>query len=202
MPAIYEVFGAPGVGKSALCNETWSPSVPWDRRPHPREWATFLQCAARLERGIRDARSTRDWRRMFDKAARKLATLSRMPGGGVYAGAILVMRGLDLYRRIPNGADVADYFHAMPMPAGAISLYADAETIRARNLERAIRKPNRQLSGIAPYFEAPRLMAVEILKRRGVPVLELDTRDPIASNIGRIHAFVGMPPETAVAAAA
>jgi hypothetical protein len=183
---VIEVFGAPGVGKSALFNDLWAPSVPWDGLPEPAGWRPFLDHAARIELEIR----ADHWRQMLTKAARKVATLSRIEGQGVYAGVGLVQRGLDLCWRGPSLDVVAEYCRRMPLPAGAISLYADQETIRARNVERGKRQPSRELSRLAHLNDAPRLMVRDILRARGVPVLELDTRQPIAGNVERIRAFV------------
>src|SRR5262245_39118872 len=129
---------------------------------------------------------------MFDKAARKMATLSRMPGG-VYAGVGLAMRGLDLFWRGPRRGHVAGYFLLMPLPGGAVSLFADQETIRARNVERGRTKPSRELSRLAHLNDGPRAFVVDVLRSRGVPVLELDTRNPVAENRERISAFVAVP---------
>jgi hypothetical protein len=186
---VIEVFGAPGVGKSALFNDMWAPSVPWDGKPAPEAWQTFLAHVERIEVNI----GADHWRRMFAKAVRKVATLSRIEGHGVYAGVGLAMRGLDLAWRGPTLDDVAEYCRQMPAPAGAISLYADQETIRRRNIERGKLKPSRELSKLAHLNDEPRALVTAILRGRGVPVLELDTREPIAGNVERIRAFVGMP---------
>jgi hypothetical protein len=138
---------------------------------------------------------------MFNKAVRKVATLSRMPGGG-YAGVGLVMRGMDLSWRIEDADAVAEFYSLMPLPAGAISLYADQDTIVARNLERGKKRPSRELSRLAFLNDAPRQMAVAILRDRGVPVLELDTRHSVDDNLDCIKRFVGLPPAAADAAAA
>lgn len=198
---VVEVFGAPGVGKSTLCNATWSPSVPSDGKAHPADWQPFLDCAERLARAIGHQRRGEHWRQMFEKALRKVATLQRMPGG-VYAGVGLVMRGIDLGWRVPEGTDLAEFFRLVPAPAAAISLYADVETIRQRNRERGRTMPSRELSAVAATYEAPRRLAVAILRARGVPVLELDTRNPADDNRSRIAAFVGLPAAVADAGAA
>lgn len=184
---VIEVFGAPGVGKSALFNDMWAPSVPWDGKPAPEVWGPFLAHVERIEVNI----GADHWRRMFAKAVRKVATLSRMPDG-IYAGVGLAMRGLDLAWRGPTLDVMAEYCRQMPQPAGAVSLFADLETIRRRNIERGMRQPSRELSRLAHLNDEPRTMVTAILRDRGVPVLELDTREPVAGNVERIRAFVGI----------
>jgi hypothetical protein len=185
---VFEVFGAPGVGKSALFNDTWAPSVAWDGLPAPEAWRPFLDYAGNIHVNIRGDH----WRSMFVKAARKVATLNNCGGSGIYAGVGLAMRGLDLAWRGPSLDVVAEYCRRMPMPAGAISLYADQETIRRRNVERGKRQPSRELSRLAHLNDEPREMMTAILRARDVPVLELDTRQSIAGNVERIRAFVGI----------
>jgi hypothetical protein len=193
---ICEIFGAPGVGKSALCNDLWPPSVEWDGLPPPDDWAPFIDYAHSIVMHTGEDH----WRRMFDKAVRKMATLQR--SGAAYAGVGLVMRGLDLCWRQPRLGLVAGYFRLMPLPAGAISLYADLATIEARNRERAKAQPSRELSKLAHLNEAPRRLVMSLLKDRGVPLLELDTRQPITDNVARIRSFVGLPATAADATAA
>lgn len=184
-----EVMGAPGVGKSTLCNATWPPSVDWDGQPPPVLWRGFLEVAAKGAELIRPGAGAEDWGRMFEKAARKMGTLARRTGGEIYAGVGLAQRGLDLAWRLPAGKTVAPYFLAMPVDAGVVVLRADVDTIIARNRERGLARPSRELSRLAPLLAEPLELAVGILKDRGVRLLELDTRDTVSANVARLHLF-------------
>lgn len=183
---VIEVFGAPGVGKSALCNDLWPPVVPWDGLPLPDHWLAFASWADRIY--IRTEYS--HWRTMFEKACRKMATLSRAPGDG-YVGVGLAQRGLDLCWRGCDINTVKEYCRRMPLPAGLVSLYADQATIRARNIGRGRHNPYRRLPHLAHLNDTPREIVTDALRKRGVPVLELDTRNEIAGNVDSIRRFLG-----------
>lgn len=195
-----EVMGAPGVGKSAVCNDLWPPSVEWDRHPPPAAWQPFLRLAEELAARICADREPMHWARMFVKAARKMATLHRSASRDVYAGVGFAMRGIDLAWRLPRPDDVAHYFCAMPVSVGVAVLRADVATIQARNRERGRTKPSRELSRLTPMLVRPIEIAVDTLKARGVPVLELDALEPIHANRGRLIAFAHHLDATAGAA--
>lgn len=188
-----EVMGAPGVGKSTLTNDRWPPAVEWDGHPPPAEWAGFLRLVEAQAGAILPGCGADDWRRMFEKALRKAATLHRRASAEVYAGVALAQRGLDLAWRVGETVRIADYFEAMPVSHGVAILRADVATIVARNIERGRRQPSRQLARLAPLLAQPIEIAAATLKRRGVRLLELDTREPVSANAARLTLFVRAP---------
>jgi len=71
----------------------------------------------------------------------------------------------------------------MPLSIGVVSLYADMETIKRRNVERG-----KDRSYMVEPMERPRQIAVEILRNR-VPLIELDTTRPIDETKADLLAF-------------
>jgi hypothetical protein len=177
-----DVFGAPGVGKSALCNDLWPTSVTWDEFPPPAAWRPFLDMAEQLAELIRPGNRADHWRQMLDKAVKKMSTVHRRPSSDVYVQTGLAMRGIDLGWRIDDPARIAAYFEAMPVSLGCVLLTADVETIQARNAARGVNHPSRALGHLAPRLERPIAVAREVLVARGGPLFVLDTREPIDDN--------------------
>jgi len=62
----------------------------------------------------------------------------------------------------------------MPVSLGVVSLWAPTRLVEERNRDREAKGENRDY--MVPLMERPREIALEVLKQRGVPLLELDTR--------------------------
>jgi hypothetical protein len=185
-----EVCGPPGVGKSALCDPLWLPrAIEWDGQAHPREWQAFLAATERLLHRIRAHPSYATCESMVARSLRKIATVSRHPGPGVYIQTGLAQRGLGIGWRL--GADVeavADYYRLMPVSLGVAFLVAPVEEVQRRN---ASRRPVKDRGWMVPLMERPREIAVEVLRARGVPVIELDMMDPPNVNRDRLICSAG-----------
>jgi hypothetical protein len=113
-----------------------------------------------------------------------MATVARMNDDRVYIQTGLAQRGLGLGWRLKDQERIAEYFELMPVSLGVVLLSADVETIQRRNVERG-----KDRSFMVPLMERPREIAAEVLRTRGVPLMELDTRNPVVENVERILAF-------------
>lgn len=180
-----DVAGPPGVGKSTLCDALWPPDaiVP-DDQPFPEEWSAFLKCTDRLLEKVSGHPSYHACRSMIGRSFRKMATVSRMAGEQVYIQTGFAQRGLGLGWRLKDTALVAEYFALMPVSVGVALLKADVVTVQRRNVERG-----KDRSFMVPIMEPVMAIAAETLKARGVPLIELDTREPVARNIDVLHRF-------------
>lgn len=180
-----DVAGPPGVGKSTLTDKLWPPRcIQWDMQPYPDEWADFLAITDGLLKQIADHPSIGACKSMIQRSFRKIATVSRMQDERVYIQTGLVQRGLGIGWRLKDPEKVAAYFEAMPVSAGVAILFADVETVQRRNVERG-----KDRSYMVPLMERPREIAVEVLRARDVPLIELDTTRPVSENIRDLLAF-------------
>jgi hypothetical protein len=164
----------------------------------PAAWMEFRTAALRISQDIRRGHDAAHWHHMFDKACNKMATLSRMKKDGVYVGVGILWRGVDLTWRLNEPSDTEEYFRLMPLPDGVISLYADQATIIERNKGR----PRRDLGHLSYLNDEPRERVTAILRERGCPVLEVDTRNPVEQSRATVLDYVGLPAQTADAATA
>jgi hypothetical protein len=113
---------------------------------------------------------------------------------GVYIQTGLAQRGLGIGWRLRDPEDVAEYFQLMPVSSGVVFLCADVDTVQKRNRDRG-----KDRSYMVPKMERPREVALEVLGRRRVKLLKLDTREPIALNAIRLRDFAGIVSEPAAA---
>jgi hypothetical protein len=113
---------------------------------------------------------------------------------GVYVQTAFAQRGLGIGWRLNDPEDIAQYFELMPVSVGVVFLYADVDTVRKRNRDRG-----KDRSHMVAKMERPREIALEVLGRRGVKLLKLDTREPIALNARRLRDFAGIVSEPAAA---
>lgn len=180
-----DVTGPPGVGKSTLCDADWPPNaIKWDGLPLPEGWQEFIACAERLQEEVADHPSAGACRSMMQRSFRKMATVSRLKGAGVYIQTGLAQRGLGLGWRLRDPELVAEYYRLMPVSVGVAVLVADVETIQRRNVERG-----KDRSFMVPLMVRPREILVEVLKERGVPLLELDMTLPPDENRKALREF-------------
>lgn len=156
-----DVAGSPGSGKSALFDRRWPRKI-GESEPLA-EWGEFLAVAHGL---VTDD----ECRTILNHYARKVAAVSCM-SGKVYANTGLAQAGLEIGWR---GGGVSEYFRLMPVSLGVLFLWADAETLKARNRARG-----RDRSHMIDGMERTRKIATVVLVTRGVPVFTLDTRDGI-----------------------
>ena len=179
-----DVAGPPGCGKSTLCYPIWGDkSVGWDGRNPPAYWRHFIDELTNLMVLVQDHPSIEAVLRMNDRSAKKMATVERMQRDDVFIQTGLVQRILGFgWRLVDLDRDVNLIRRAlwlMPVSVGVVFLTADLETILKRNKDRendpATAHENRsyQVPLMLPAIE----VAKEVLRERGVPVLELDVQN-------------------------
>lgn len=169
-----DVAGAPGSGKSTLCDRKWPRKIPLDGEPLPTRWRAFIDYAYQVAALIPSPESASACREILGRYFEKMATVERSREPGVYVNTGFAQAGLEIGWRMDGY--IAGYFHNMPASVGVAFLWADAETLRRRNRERG-----RDRSHLVEGMERTRLVAEAVLAARGVPVVSLDTRQPRAA---------------------
>lgn len=170
-----DVIGPPGVGKSELCDAAWPPrGIPDDGQAPPLAWSTFIAVADQLLARVANHPSASACRSMWHRSLRKMATVARFPGDATYIQTGLAQRGLGFGWRLDNPNDVAAYYLEMPVSKGVVFLTAPVDVIQARNVARG-----KDRSFMVPHMVRPLEVAREVLARRRVRVLDIDTTKPI-----------------------
>lgn len=178
-----DIAGPPGSGKSTLAYPLWGDrSVGWDGKLPPAYWKPFLDEITSLMMLVRDHDSFSAVIRMNDRSAKKMATVERMADNRVFIQTGLVQRILGFGWRLHQmGRDVNLIRRAlwlMPVSVGVVFLEADVEVVKERNRQRrnnpATAHEDRSFQ-IEPMLPAI-AVAKEVLRERGVPVLELDVQ--------------------------
>lgn len=184
-----DVFGPPGVGKSTLCYPIWKDKeVTWDGKLPPASWAAFCDMTTKMMQLVRDHPTIVAVIRMNNRSFRKMSCVSRMPADLTRPAFIqtgLIQRGLGFGWRLNQmGRDVnliRPWFELMPVSIGAVYLKASVETVERRNRERlnnpATAHENRDFQ--AKLMQEPIRIALEVLRGRGVPIVEIDTERPV-----------------------
>ena len=197
-----DVFGPPGVGKSTLCNPLWGHrEVGWDGKLPPAHWEPFLDEVTNLFGLIRGHPSFVSAVRMNNRSVRKMATVARMHSPKApYIQTGLVQRGLGFGWRLNQmGADmnlIRRFFELMPVSIGVAHLKADIETIVARNHARrsVAETAHEDRDFMVPLMQEPIRIALEVMRERGIPIIEIDTAEPVDSAKHRLVAFADQEP--------
>lgn len=186
-----DVFGPPGVGKSTLCDPLWGHrEIGWDGKLPPAQWAPFLDEVTSLFLAIRGHWSFVPAIRMNNRSFRKMATVARMadvPERGPYVQTGFVQRGLGFGWRINQaGGDInliRPFFETMPVSVGVAFLEAPVDVIIARNNARKLvpATAHEDRAYQIPLMQPAIVVAKEVLRGRGVPIIEIDTTQPIES---------------------
>jgi hypothetical protein len=188
-----DVMGPTGVGKSTLCTPGCNPDdFPQDKIELPEDWQRLERCARRLCDRAAENGYSGAWR-MTQNAIWRMAGIERRQTPAVYMNVGLAHRGLSIAWRLPDPKEIEEFFALMPVSLGVASLYCDAETLRARNIERGKTIKNKQRSDLAIRMESGRPACVAAMKARGIPLIEIDTREPAESNVRRLRTFAGLP---------
>ena len=151
----------------------------------PAHWAEFLNEVTKLMLLTRDHSSFDAVIRMNLRSVKKMATVARMQRDDVFIQTGLVQRVLGFgWRLFDMDRDVnliRPALRLMPVSVGVAFLTADLETILQRNRDRERVKETAHENR---SFQVPLMLpAIEVakdeLRKRGVPVIEIDTGQPI-----------------------
>lgn len=199
-----DVAGPPGSGKSTICYPIWGDkSVGWDGKLPPAHWAPFLDEVQSLFMTIRGHWSFIPAYRMNNRSLRKMATVARMPTDPdrpVFIQAGFVQRGLGFGWRINQaGGDVnliRPFFETMPVSVGVAFLEAPAEVVIERNNARKLvpETAHEDRAYQVPLMQEPIRIAKEVLRGRGVPIIEIDTTQPVEQSRDLLLQFSNRAP--------
>jgi broad-specificity NMP kinase len=181
-----DVAGAPGVGKSTICDPLFGPHdiAPIDIHT-PVEWHDFNNEVTRLLGLVRDHPSFVAAVRMNRRSMRKMAAVASMEGTRPYIQTGFVQRGLGFgWRLVDMGKPVEElwhFFRLMPASLGVVFLEADENTLTERNKARETVKEtaHENRAFMAPLMQPAIEFAKEVLHDRRVPVWRIETTGDI-----------------------
>jgi hypothetical protein len=178
-----DVAGCPGSGKSTICYPIWGDkSVTWDGKRPPPYWKPFLEEIQNLCHLVQDHPSIEAVLRMNDRSIKKMATVERMDDGRTFVQAGLVQRilgfGWRLHEMRRDINLIRTALWRMPVSVGVAFLDADLETLLERNRarEKDPRTAHENRSHQVPHMLACIPLVKEVLRARGVPVVEIDVQ--------------------------
>jgi broad-specificity NMP kinase len=178
-----DVAGCPGSGKSSLCYPLWKDrSVTWDGKPPVGSWRLFLDEITNLCEVIQDHPSFEAVLRMNDRSAKKMATVHRMHDDRTFIQTGFVQRILGFGWRLHEmGRDInliSNALWTMPVSVGVVFLEADLETLfqRNRDREKVPETAHENRSHQVPHMQACIPLAKDVLRERGIPIIELDVQ--------------------------
>jgi hypothetical protein len=209
-----DVAGPPGCGKSTLCYPVWGDkSVGWDGKLPQAYWKPYLDETTVLMRLVMDHPSIEAVIRMNDRSAKKMSTVERMDPSIVAAGQTpditrgkvesnstfihtgLVQRILGFGWRLKHmNRDVNLIRRAlwlMPVSVGVAFLEASDVTIEARN---KARESVKETAHENRAFQVPLMreaigIAKDVLRERGIPIIEIDVEQSIEAARAELLAF-------------
>jgi hypothetical protein len=180
-----DVCGAPGSGKSTLCDHIWHPhSIRWSGEPLPHQWDAWWGVSLELLEALKDHPTYPLLHGMTWRSLRKMQAVYWRRDEAVYIQTGLAQRGLGFGWRLQERGKVAlvrRFFAAMPVSLGVAIATCPNEVATVRNRKRT------EVAATAHENRAhmvPLMMPViEILKEemaaRNVAVREIDTTKPI-----------------------
>ncbi len=178
-----DVFGPPGVGKSTIADAFFHPhAIPWQPfRTLPEEWTPLLLEVNRLLETVKEHETFQNCLGMVNRSIKKMAAVHARADNRIYIQTGFAQRGLGFGWRLDvlqkDVEQIRKYYELMPVSVGVVSLIAPREIIIKRNHARERQGENR--AHMVEPMERTREIALEVIKERGVPLLELDTRrDP------------------------
>ena len=181
-----DVAGAPGSGKSTLCDPLWGPhELSIENRLPPMEWHDFLNEVTRLFILIQKHPSFEAAIRMNNRSIRKIATVARSELNTTYIQTGLVQRGLGFGWRMNQLGiplrELEHYFRLMPVSVGVVITKCPEEEVVKRNhaREKIKETAHENRDFMVPLMLPAIDVAKKVLLDRGVFVLELSTEgDP------------------------
>jgi hypothetical protein len=193
--------GPPGSGKSTLCDPLYGPhAITIENRLPPASWLDFCNECTRLFHLIKPHATFGAALRMVNRSVRKMATVARMEGQSPYIQTGLVQRGLGFGWRLNDmGKDLNElrhYFELMPVSIGVAFTKCPQHIVEERNAARRLVREtrfedrSRMVGLMMPAIE----IAKKVLNERGVPVIEIDTTQPIEDARAQLLAFANRPP--------
>ena len=173
-----DVFGPPGVGKSTICDHFWHPhAIAWQSAPpYPEEWKEFLDECGSLLGKVREHPTFSACQGMVKRSLNKMSAVQARNDDSIYIQTGFAQRGLGFGWRLKNQEEIRTYYELMPVSLGVVSLWAPTGLVEERNRGREAQGENRE--HMVSLMERPREIALEVLRKRGVPLVELDTRIP------------------------
>ena len=196
-----DVAGPPGSGKSTLCDPLFGPhAIPLGNLLPPYAWHDFLNEITRLLILIAPHPKSSAAVRMTNRSIRKMATVARKGGTLPYIQTGLVQRGLGFGWRMNdmggNLDELRHYFRLMPVSIGVAVTRCDPDVVRQRNRDRLkvqeTAHENRDF--MVPLMQPAIELAIEVLRERGVPVIEIDTEQPIDQSRDALVGFSRQEP--------
>ena len=166
----------------------------------PAGWHDFLNEVTRLFLLIRRHRSFDAAVRMNNRSIRKIATVARIEGPGPYIQTALAQRGLGFGWRL-NDLDIdlnelRHFYRLMPVSVGVAVARCPAEVVKQRNRDREkIKETAHENRAFMHDLMLPAIeLAVEVLRERSVPIVEIDTAQPVDAARRQLVEFAAQEP--------
>ena len=137
---------------------------------------------------------------MNNRSIRKVATVARMNGTGPYVQTALAQRGLGFGWRMNDlGIDLNElrhFYRLMPVSIGVAFTKCPQEIVVQRNhgREKVKETAHENRDFMVPLMLPAIEIAKEALNERGVPVIEIDTTQPIEDARSQLVTFAGQVP--------
>jgi len=175
----------------------------------------FLNEITRLFLLIRDHWSFKPAIRMNNRSIRKIATVARhadagwtsaqKPASGCnlpmpYIQTALVQRGLGFGWRLNDLKidlnELRHYFRLMPVSIGVAVTRCPQEVVVERNhaREKVKETAHENRDFMVPLMQPAIELALEVLRERGVPIIEIDTTRPVEESRKLLVDFAGQEP--------
>ena len=193
-----DVCGAPGSGKSTLCDPIYGPhdidfAGVTQFSPH---WQEFLKVCGKLMAEVKDHPSFVAMDRMLWRSLRKMSVVECMLAGpdDVYIQTGLAQRGLGFGWRLHDLGKVElvrEFFQKMPISLGVALVSAPVAVIEERNRlrEQVKETAHENRSAMVPKMQPAIAIMKEVLRERRAPFIEIDSTEPIDIARGKLKAF-------------
>ena len=196
-----DVCGAPGSGKSTLCDPLWGPhELPIDNKLPPAQWHDFCNEITRLFHLIEKHWSFGPAIRMNNRSIRKLASVARgYSEKAPYIQTALVQRGLGFGWRLNDLGlpldELRHFYRLMPVSIGvAVTKCPQEEVVKRNHAREKVKATAHENRAFMVELMLPAIdLCLEVLNDRGVPILEIDTTQPVEKAREQLIDFAGGP---------